>query len=264
MLLPKQSIGKGHGHQNAGKPASPPFRGRDLQSAMQHAPTIRVIHIFAPKVIKTDVANFRSTVQKLTGRGKTKSRRSSRPSNKEQPELSEPVVHAAPAAGLFWDQQAELQRMVGDACGDHLMRCDSVDSATYSLDSGNTDSTSAGTSTSPHTMDHHHGGFSFYPQRETPYSLSEIPAPFFGGEMPSCSVPHFGMINSHPLMGLPTSHLMDQPLFDEGLIAPLPMFSNAPCNSSSSSGSLFDLMPHQHCRSSVQSPYQGTNSIFNL
>ncbi|KAL3688806.1 hypothetical protein R1sor_015115 [Riccia sorocarpa] len=29
---------------------------------------IRVIHIFAPKVIKTDVANFRALVQKLTGR----------------------------------------------------------------------------------------------------------------------------------------------------------------------------------------------------
>ncbi|KAG6556252.1 hypothetical protein Mapa_002193 [Marchantia paleacea] len=32
--------------------------------------TIRVIHIFAPKVIKTDVANFRALVQKLTGKSK--------------------------------------------------------------------------------------------------------------------------------------------------------------------------------------------------
>lgn len=32
--------------------------------------TVRVIHIFAPKVIKTDVANFRELVQKLTGKSK--------------------------------------------------------------------------------------------------------------------------------------------------------------------------------------------------
>jgi hypothetical protein len=59
--------------------------------------------------------------------------------------------------------------------------------------------------------------------------------------------------NHNVLMGLPTSHLMDHQLFDEGLISPLPMFN------SSADGSLFDLMPRQHCRLSVQSPYQGAN-----
>ncbi|ESQ52931.1 hypothetical protein EUTSA_v10017963mg [Eutrema salsugineum] len=31
-------------------------------------PKIRIIHIYAPEIIKTDVSNFRETVQKLTGK----------------------------------------------------------------------------------------------------------------------------------------------------------------------------------------------------
>ncbi|KAJ4711710.1 putative VQ motif-containing protein [Melia azedarach] len=31
-------------------------------------PKIRIIHVFAPEIIKTDVANFRQMVQKLTGK----------------------------------------------------------------------------------------------------------------------------------------------------------------------------------------------------
>uniref|UniRef100_A0A803QNZ9 VQ domain-containing protein n=1 Tax=Cannabis sativa TaxID=3483 RepID=A0A803QNZ9_CANSA len=31
-------------------------------------PKIRIIHIFAPEIIKTDVANFRELVQRLTGK----------------------------------------------------------------------------------------------------------------------------------------------------------------------------------------------------
>ncbi|KAJ0037582.1 hypothetical protein Pint_24119 [Pistacia integerrima] len=31
-------------------------------------PKIRIIHIFAPQIIKTDVANFRELVQRLTGK----------------------------------------------------------------------------------------------------------------------------------------------------------------------------------------------------
>lgn len=322
-LLPKQSS-LGVTKNNAGKLASggggsPPFRGRDLQSAMQHAPTIRVIHIFAPKVIKTDVANFRSTVQKLTGRGKTKSQRRAARAAMDCTTSSLRGMDVAPEGlqhnmsqagggclggvsqeGLFWDQQADqekevltLQRMVGDACGvsDHLVRCDSVDSATYSLDSGNTfsgdssHSNGAGAGTTSPT-DHH--SFSFYPQRETPYSLSEIPAPFFGGhvtDMHNFGVPTMSTSSSLPLhsatsttfgvpgnnnvlMGLPTSHLMDHNLSSLGFdvdsvgLLPLPTLSDvAPlgCNSSSSGGSLFDLMPRQHCRLSVQSPYQGAN-----
>ncbi|GMN55364.1 hypothetical protein TIFTF001_024487 [Ficus carica] len=32
-------------------------------------PKIRIIHVFAPEIIKTDVANFRQLVQSLTGKG---------------------------------------------------------------------------------------------------------------------------------------------------------------------------------------------------
>lgn len=35
-------------------------------------PKIRIIHIFAPEVIKTDAANFRELVQRLTGMGSSK------------------------------------------------------------------------------------------------------------------------------------------------------------------------------------------------
>ncbi|KAH7660364.1 VQ domain-containing protein [Dioscorea alata] len=31
-------------------------------------PKIRIVHIFAPEIIKTDAANFRELVQKLTGK----------------------------------------------------------------------------------------------------------------------------------------------------------------------------------------------------
>ncbi|KAH9293151.1 hypothetical protein KI387_041642, partial [Taxus chinensis] len=45
------------------------------------SPTIRVVHIIAPKIIKTDRDNFRALVQKLTGKH---SRRSSRKSKKKK------------------------------------------------------------------------------------------------------------------------------------------------------------------------------------
>ncbi|KAJ4904220.1 VQ motif-containing protein 18 [Raphanus sativus] len=55
-------------------------------------PKIRIIHIFAPEVIKTDVKNFRSLVQSLTGKpaaGEVKTgKRSARP---RIPKSQEPV-----------------------------------------------------------------------------------------------------------------------------------------------------------------------------
>lgn len=314
------------GCTNAGKPpassTSPPFRGRDLQSAMQHAPTIRVIHIFAPRVIKTDVANFRSTVQKLTGKGKTKSQRraaravkdgayirNDEDSTSHAPELLPQAggmmspAQANGTAGLYWDQQQHkdvltLQRLVGDACGvpaTELVRCNSDDSGTYSLDSGHTFSgDSGGNNGGSHHNNHHvtsptdciSGGFSFYP-RETPYSLSEIPAPFFGGHADphlhfggggghsgaglvpvSCSLPMSSAFGVPHMGSLPTSHLMEHNFsslgFDVDPMCTMPTLSDVAslgsCNSSSG-GSLFDLMPapRSHCRSSVQSHYQGAN-----
>ena len=270
---------------NAGKPAPAAPYKRDLQSAMQNAPQVRVIHIFAPRVIKTDVANFRSTVQKLTGRSK---RRASRAAKADTPVTNPPggvlqgVAQGAPSSSIpypagLWEKE-ELQRLVGDACGGtDLVRCTSVDSGSYSLDSGNTvfSNDSSGVDTSPTDS------FSFYPQRETPYSLTEITAPFFlqPHDMvfhPSPSMPlsmpmsnSMGLLPEHSLLGsLPMDHNMSMLGFDVDSVGtlplPLPALSDvvplgcSSISSSSSGGSLFDL-PRHHCRLSVQQPFQGAN-----
>ncbi|KAF8403905.1 hypothetical protein HHK36_012011 [Tetracentron sinense] len=41
---------------------------KDSQVISKLKPKIRIIHIFAPEIIKTDVANFRELVQRLTGK----------------------------------------------------------------------------------------------------------------------------------------------------------------------------------------------------
>ncbi|OMO59960.1 VQ motif-containing protein [Corchorus olitorius] len=41
---------------------------KDSQTISKAKPKIRIIHIFAPEIIKTDVANFRELVQRLTGK----------------------------------------------------------------------------------------------------------------------------------------------------------------------------------------------------
>ncbi|KAI3819985.1 hypothetical protein L1987_13840 [Smallanthus sonchifolius] len=41
---------------------------QDCRIISKIKPKIRIIHIFAPEIIKTDVANFRELVQRLTGK----------------------------------------------------------------------------------------------------------------------------------------------------------------------------------------------------
>ncbi|XP_058071772.1 VQ motif-containing protein 25-like [Magnolia sinica] len=41
---------------------------KESQMISNFKPKIRIIHIFAPEIIKTDVSNFRELVQKLTGK----------------------------------------------------------------------------------------------------------------------------------------------------------------------------------------------------
>ncbi|KAM7476652.1 hypothetical protein LguiB_023895 [Lonicera macranthoides] len=41
---------------------------KDSHTITKLKPKVRIIHIFAPKIIKTDVANFRELVQRLTGK----------------------------------------------------------------------------------------------------------------------------------------------------------------------------------------------------
>ncbi|KAM7265685.1 hypothetical protein ACFE04_003368 [Oxalis oulophora] len=44
---------------------------KNSQMITKPKPKIRIIHIFAPEIIKTDVANFRELVQRLTGKPPT-------------------------------------------------------------------------------------------------------------------------------------------------------------------------------------------------
>lgn len=58
-------------HQIVSNPFSSPQPlgiHRDSQTISKAKPKIRIIHIFAPEIIKTDVANFRELVQRLTGK----------------------------------------------------------------------------------------------------------------------------------------------------------------------------------------------------
>ncbi|XP_057982270.1 VQ motif-containing protein 17 [Malania oleifera] len=55
---------------------------RDSQVISKPKPKIRIIHIFAPEIIKTDVANFRELVQRLTGKPSDKNAVSGNRNNK--------------------------------------------------------------------------------------------------------------------------------------------------------------------------------------
>ncbi|XP_019425386.1 PREDICTED: VQ motif-containing protein 17-like [Lupinus angustifolius] len=47
---------------------------RDSHVISKFKPKIRIIHIYAPEIIKTDAANFRELVQRLTGKPEDKGR----------------------------------------------------------------------------------------------------------------------------------------------------------------------------------------------
>jgi hypothetical protein len=75
-------------------------------------PKVRIIHVFAPKVIKTDVANFRELVQRLTGQPcgsegmiKKKARSSTAPGKRKKTgssicESSKKAMQQLPELGL--------------------------------------------------------------------------------------------------------------------------------------------------------------------
>ncbi|KAI3733044.1 hypothetical protein L1987_64259 [Smallanthus sonchifolius] len=52
-------------------------------------PKIRIIHIFAPEIIKTDVANFRELVQRLTGKPTEKKKLKVRKESLKRPRFSQ-------------------------------------------------------------------------------------------------------------------------------------------------------------------------------
>lgn len=63
-MMKKQSCGVGNGNGHG----SGMGMHKDSQIISKVKPKIRIIHIFAPEIIKTDVANFRELVQRLTGK----------------------------------------------------------------------------------------------------------------------------------------------------------------------------------------------------
>ncbi|XP_010544524.1 PREDICTED: VQ motif-containing protein 18-like [Tarenaya hassleriana] len=55
-------------HQGHGAPSSRVSMNKSSHVITKIKPKIRIIHIFAPEIIKTDVHNFRALVQSLTGK----------------------------------------------------------------------------------------------------------------------------------------------------------------------------------------------------
>ncbi|KAG8371859.1 hypothetical protein BUALT_Bualt12G0006800 [Buddleja alternifolia] len=68
------------------KAPSPLSTHKSSQTISKTKPKIRIIHIFAPEIIKTDAANFRELVQRLTGKPTDeKTKNVSRVSVKKEP-----------------------------------------------------------------------------------------------------------------------------------------------------------------------------------
>ncbi|KAK4345939.1 hypothetical protein RND71_036115 [Anisodus tanguticus] len=55
-------------HISRTSPSTPLRMNKNSQNISKLKPKIHIIHIFAPEIIKTDVANFRELVQRLTGK----------------------------------------------------------------------------------------------------------------------------------------------------------------------------------------------------
>ncbi|KAH7365786.1 hypothetical protein KP509_18G046300 [Ceratopteris richardii] len=68
----------------------------------RYAPNVRIVHIKAPKVVETDAANFRSIVQKLTGKSskKTKKLKDLQRTEAESAEVGAPHHSSAVSTGL--------------------------------------------------------------------------------------------------------------------------------------------------------------------
>ncbi|XP_010265905.1 PREDICTED: VQ motif-containing protein 25-like [Nelumbo nucifera] len=67
---------------------------RDSHVISKFKPKIRIIHIFAPEVIKTDAANFRELVQRLTGKPTDRKSRKDNKSRIMEAKQDQPVQAA--------------------------------------------------------------------------------------------------------------------------------------------------------------------------
>ncbi|KAF8043786.1 hypothetical protein BT93_A1952 [Corymbia citriodora subsp. variegata] len=85
-------------------------------------PKIRIIHIFAPEIIKTDVENFRELVQRLTGKPSERDGAKSKPrriAKRVHPRTTAAEKYSPPiATGVSWDaedQEEEARGRDGDS-----------------------------------------------------------------------------------------------------------------------------------------------------
>lgn len=94
---------------------------RDSQTISKPKPKIRIIHIFAPEIIKTDVANFRELVQRLTGKpSENGCNNNSKKKKKTKQAGRESEAHqrsSAAAAFMAETKKMELMRSSGGGGG---------------------------------------------------------------------------------------------------------------------------------------------------
>ncbi|XP_048126910.1 VQ motif-containing protein 18-like [Rhodamnia argentea] len=106
---------------------SPPAMHRHSHaiSKVNSKPKIRVIHIFAPEIIKTDVENFRELVQRLTGKPpserdsvKDKQRRIAAKRARLRMAMAEKYSPSPPiAARVSWDAEDQEEEAQGRGGG---------------------------------------------------------------------------------------------------------------------------------------------------
>ncbi|KAB2631445.1 hypothetical protein D8674_008964 [Pyrus ussuriensis x Pyrus communis] len=80
---------------------------RHSQTISKPKPKIRIIHIYAPEIIKTDVANFRELVQRLTGKPSENGGCSNRRNNKKNPQgfVDQSRERIKGEEGLMWNAE---------------------------------------------------------------------------------------------------------------------------------------------------------------
>ncbi|RLN11657.1 hypothetical protein C2845_PM09G18690 [Panicum miliaceum] len=88
----------GENNHGVSTSAVPAARGGSHAAApTMTRPKIRIIHIIAPEIIKTDVANFRDLVQRLTGKPARASAAATAPPVQEEEEEEEATTKKRPA-----------------------------------------------------------------------------------------------------------------------------------------------------------------------
>ncbi|GMH29349.1 hypothetical protein Nepgr_031192 [Nepenthes gracilis] len=105
---------------------------KDSRVITKIQPKIRIIHIFAPEIIKTDVANFRELVQRLTGKptsqnaGRGKVKPPAKACRTEEPRGNTTVCETT-AASIKHDHDRDQVLWKGESAGGFLNALSDVD-----------------------------------------------------------------------------------------------------------------------------------------